>query len=206
MRWRSARTAPGSPPAASTARRGCSTPRPAPSWPASTTTTRCTRWRSARTAPGWPPAASTARRGCSMPRRGPSWPASTTTVTVNTVAFSPDGTRVATGSDDRSARVFDAATGGRAGPPRPRPLRVCGGVQPGWHPGGHRQRRPFGAGVRCRDRRRAGPPRPRRPGARGGVQPGRHPGGHRQRRRIGAGVRCRDRGRAGPPRPRPPER
>ena len=30
---------------------------------------------------------------------------------VRAVAFSPDGTRVATGSDDGSARVFDAATG-----------------------------------------------------------------------------------------------
>jgi WD40 repeat protein len=30
---------------------------------------------------------------------------------VYAVAFSPDGTRVATGSGDRSARVFDAATG-----------------------------------------------------------------------------------------------
>ena len=30
---------------------------------------------------------------------------------VNAVAFSPDGTRVATGSSDRSARVLDAATG-----------------------------------------------------------------------------------------------
>ena len=30
---------------------------------------------------------------------------------VNAVAFSPDGTRVATGSEDGSARVFDAATG-----------------------------------------------------------------------------------------------
>jgi WD40 repeat protein len=30
---------------------------------------------------------------------------------VSAIAFAPDGTRVATGSDDRSARVFDAATG-----------------------------------------------------------------------------------------------
>ena len=30
---------------------------------------------------------------------------------VNAVAFSPDGTRVATGSSDGSGRVFDAATG-----------------------------------------------------------------------------------------------
>ena len=30
---------------------------------------------------------------------------------MNAVAFSPDGTRVATGSNDGSARVFDPATG-----------------------------------------------------------------------------------------------
>jgi WD40 repeat protein len=30
---------------------------------------------------------------------------------VNSVAFSPDGSRVATASDDGSARVFEAATG-----------------------------------------------------------------------------------------------
>src|SRR2546429_8235759 len=32
-------------------------------------------------------------------------------VAVRAVRFSPDGTRVATGSEDGSARVFDAATG-----------------------------------------------------------------------------------------------
>ena len=31
---------------------------------------------------------------------------------VRSVAFSPDGTTIASGSDDRSVRVWDAATGG----------------------------------------------------------------------------------------------
>ena len=71
---------------------------------------RWTRWRSARTAPGWPPAAATSARvfdaatGAEISRLDHERQ-------VRAVAFSPDGTRVATGSDDGSARVFDAATG-----------------------------------------------------------------------------------------------
>ena len=54
---------------------------------------------------------STAARGCSTRRPAPSWPAWITAARCIAVAFSPDGTRVATGSGDGSARVFDAATG-----------------------------------------------------------------------------------------------
>ena len=67
--------------------------------------------------------------------------------TVNAVAFSPDGTRVATGSGDRSARVLDAAAGAELARLDHDGDCARGGVQPGWHPGGHRQRRQFGAGV-----------------------------------------------------------
>ena len=108
---------------------------------------------------------------------------------VYAVAFSPDGIRVATGSGDGSARVFDAATGMRAGPARPRRRGICGGVQPGWHPGGHRQRRRFGAGVRRGHGGGAGPARSRWRGVGGGVQPGWHAVGHRQLRIRGSSAR-----------------
>ena len=71
---------------------------------------------------------------------------------VNTVAFSPDGTRVATGSARWSARVFDAATGAELARLDHGARCACGGVQPGWHPGGHRERADRRPGVRCRDR------------------------------------------------------
>ena len=78
---------------------------------------------------------------------------------MNAVAFSPDGTRVATGSRrSSSARVFDAATGAEIsrldhdGPVNavafsPDGTRVATGS--GDAVGGVRQR----AGVRCGDRR-----------------------------------------------------
>ncbi len=59
---------------------------------------------------------------------------------VTSVAFSPDGTRIVTGSEDQTAKVWDARTGtpllelkGHTGQVHER------GVQPGWHAHRHRQ-------------------------------------------------------------------
>ena len=46
---------------------------------------------------------------------------------VNSAAFSPDGTRVVTASDDKTARVWDAATGKPLGEPM---RHEGGGVTP----------------------------------------------------------------------------
>ena len=47
------------------------------------------------------------------------------------VAFSPDGRLLATASSDRTARVWDVATGGCLRTLTGHNGRLCGGVQPG---------------------------------------------------------------------------
>ena len=83
---------------------------------------------------GSPPPAPTARSGCGTPtparRSAARSPATPTAVT--SVAFSPDGTRLATGSRRRTARLWDADTGNadRRTAHRPHRLGDQRGVQP----------------------------------------------------------------------------
>ena len=111
LMWRSARTAPGWPPAAPTRAPGSGTRPAGRSCSKSATTSGLRRWRSARTAPAWPPAAPTRAPGSGTRPAGRSCSKSATTSGYEAVAFSPDGTRLATGSSDKSARVWDAASG-----------------------------------------------------------------------------------------------
>ena len=144
----------------------------------------------------WPPAAATARCGCGTwppasrsATRSPATPAA-----VESVAFSPDGKTLASGSDDGTVRLWDVATGQPDRQPAHRPHRHG---RRRWRSA--RTARPLATGsgdgtVRLwdvatgqPDRRSRSPATPAAVSV-GGVQPGRQDPGHRQRRRHGAAV------------------
>ena len=79
-------------------------------------------------------------------------PAATTASRVWAVAFSPDGTRLATGSGDGRPGSGTRTSGQQLTRLRPRRRGAGGGVQPGRDPAGHRQRRRVGPDLRRRDR------------------------------------------------------
>ena len=112
------------------------------------------------------------------------------TAPVVWVAFSPDGTRLASASYDGTVRVWDPATGTQlAHPHRPHRRGDRGGVLARRHPPGQRQRRRHGAGVGPGHRQPRGHPhRPHRSVTAVAFVARRHPAGHRQQRRDGAAV------------------
>ncbi len=102
---------------------------------------------------------------------------------VSCMAFSPDGKTIVTGSYDKTARLWDAATGRPLGQPMEHSdSQVCRGVQPGWQGDPHRRLRQHGAAVGRRHR-----PAHRSthaafgPGVVRGVQPGWQDDPHRGR-------------------------
>ena len=119
---------------------------------------------------------------------------------VLAAAFSPDGSRVVTASDDRTARVWDA----RTGKPLTEPLAHQGTVRAAaFSPDGARVvTASDDKTARVWDARTGKPahqaPRASRQGPSGGVQPRRRARGHRERRQDRAGV-----GRDGPARRSP---